>query len=176
MFTSFLQYLALMPSFINILMIYAFSNWHDVSWGTKGSDKADVLPSAQTKKDGGKVAVIEEIDKPQADIDAQFEATVRRALAPYNPPVEKDEKNLEDSYKNFRTRLVSTWIFTNALLAAGITSDGLSKFGFETTSTDRSAGFFSTLLYITAALSLVRFIGCCWFLGKTGLLCCFARR
>ena len=131
MFTSFFQYLALMPSFINILMIYAFSNWHDVSWGTKGSDKADVLPSAQTKKDEkGKTAVIEEIDKPQADIDAQFEATVRRALSPYNPPPEKDEKNLEDSYRNFRTRLVSTWIFTNALLAAGITSSSLSQFGF----------------------------------------------
>lgn len=37
MFTSFGQYLLMMPSFINILMIYAFSNWHDVSWGTKGS-------------------------------------------------------------------------------------------------------------------------------------------
>ncbi|KAK5075059.1 Chitin synthase, class 3 [Lithohypha guttulata] len=131
MFTSFFQYLALMPSFINILMIYAFSNWHDVSWGTKGADKADVLPSAQTKKDEkGKSAVIEEIDKPQADIDAQFEATVRRALSPYNPPKEKNEKNLEDSYRNFRTRLVSTWIFTNALLAAGITSGSLSTFGF----------------------------------------------
>ena len=132
MFTSFGQYLLLMPSFINILMIYAFSNWHDVSWGTKGSDKADVLPSAQTKKDekGGKTTVIEEIDKPQADIDSQFEATVRRALAPFKPPVEKDEKTLEDSYKNFRTRLVATWIFSNALLAVAITSDSLKQFGF----------------------------------------------
>lgn len=132
MFTSFGQYLLLMPSFINILMIYAFSNWHDVSWGTKGSDKADVLPSAQTKKDEkGKTAVIEEVDKPQADIDSQFEATVRRALAPYKPPPEKEDKTLEDSYKNFRTRLVATWIFSNALLAVAITSDNLSRFGFS---------------------------------------------
>lgn len=132
MFTSFGQYLLLMPSFINILMIYAFSNWHDVSWGTKGSDKADVLPSAQTKKDEkGKTAVIEEVDKPQADIDSQFEATVRRALAPYKPPPEKEDKTLEDSYKNFRTRLVATWIFSNALLAVAITSENLSRFGFS---------------------------------------------
>ena len=131
MFTSFGQYLLLMPSFINILMIYAFSNWHDVSWGTKGSDKADVLPSAQTKKDDkGKTTVIEEVDKPQADIDSQFEATVKRALAPYVPPVEKNEKTLEDSYKSFRTKLVSTWIFSNALLSVAITSDSLDKFGF----------------------------------------------
>jgi chitin synthase len=132
MFTSFFQYLLLMPSFVNILMIYAFSNWHDVSWGTKGSDKADALPSAQTKKDEkGKATVIEEVDRPQADIDSQFEATVRRALAPYNPPPEKSEKSLEDSYKNFRTRLVATWIFTNAGLAVAITSEDANKFGFS---------------------------------------------
>jgi len=131
MFTSFGQYMLLMPSFINVLMIYAFSNWHDVSWGTKGADKADVLPSAQTKKDEkGKTTVVEEVDKPQADIDSQFEATVKRALAPYKPPPEKEEKSLEDSYKNFRTRLVATWIFSNALLAVTITSDSLDKFGF----------------------------------------------
>jgi chitin synthase len=131
MLTSFFQYLLLMPSFINVLMIYAFSNWHDVSWGTKGSDKADVLPSAQTKKDEkGKTTVVEEVDRPQADIDSQFEATVRRALAPYNPPKEKSEKSLEDSYKNFRTRLVATWIFSNALLAVAITSDSVDNFGF----------------------------------------------
>ncbi|KAL9624323.1 MAG: hypothetical protein Q9160_001570 [Pyrenula sp. 1 TL-2023] len=131
MFTSFAQYLLLMPSFINILMIYAFSNWHDVSWGTKGSDKADVLPSAQLKKDDkGKTTVVEEVDKPQADIDSQFETTVKRALAPYNPPPEKEEKTLEDSYKSFRTKLVSTWIFSNALLSVVINSDSIDKFGF----------------------------------------------
>lgn len=130
MFTSFFQYLLMMPSFINVLMIYAFSNWHDVSWGTKGSDKADVLPSAQTKKDDKGKTTIEEFDKPQADIDSQFEATVKRALTPYVAPPEKNEKTLEDSYKNFRTRLVATWIFSNALLSVIINSDSLDKFGF----------------------------------------------
>ncbi|OAG39887.1 chitin synthase 3 [Fonsecaea monophora] len=155
MFTSFFQYLLLMPSFINILMIYAFSNWHDVSWGTKGSDKADVLPSAQTKKDEkGKATVVEEVDRPQADIDSQFEATVRRALAPYVPPEEKEDKTLEDSYKNFRTRLVATWIFSNALLSVVITSDSVDNFGFTSRATSRSNHFFQALLWTTAALSV----------------------
>jgi chitin synthase len=125
MFHSFPQYLVLMSSYQNILNVYAFSNWHDVSWGTKGSDKADALPSAQTTKgkDGSKTAVVEEPDKPQADIDLQFEQTVKRALAPYVPPKEKNEKTLEDSYKSFRTRLVIIWIMSNALLAIGITSE-----------------------------------------------------
>jgi hypothetical protein len=130
MFTSFTQYLLLAPSYINILMIYAFSNWHDVSWGTKGADKAEALPSAQTKKDD-KGAVVEEVDKPQADIDSQFEATVKRALTPYVEPKGKEETTLEDSYRNFRTRLVATWIFSNTILALTITSDNLDKLGFS---------------------------------------------
>jgi hypothetical protein len=131
MFTSFPAYLMIMSSYINILNVYAFSNWHDVSWGTKGSDKADALPSAQTQKEAdGKGAVIEEIDKPQADIDSQFEATVKRALTPYVAPKEDESRSLEDSYKSFRTKLVTFWLFSNALLAVCITSDGVDRFGF----------------------------------------------
>ena len=130
MFTSFPQYLLLMSSYQNILNVYAFSNWHDVSWGTKGSDKADVLPSAQTQKMGdGKAAVIEEPDKPQADIDSQFQVTVRRALTPYIEPTVVEKKTLEDSYKSFRTKLVTAWIFSNALLALAISSDNFDKLG-----------------------------------------------
>ena len=128
MFTSFPQYLLTMSSYVNILNVYAFSNWHDVSWGTKGSDKADALPSAETKKVDGKTMVIEEPDKPQADIDQQFETTVKRALAPYHEPKVVEKKTLEDSYKSFRTRLVSAWIFSNWLLAVAITQDSFNKF------------------------------------------------
>ncbi|KAI9849938.1 MAG: Chitin synthase, class 2 [Sclerophora amabilis] len=131
MFTSFPQYLLTMSSYQNILNVYAFSNWHDVSWGTKGSDKADALPSAQTKKaPDGDAQVIEEIDKPQADIDGQFEVTVKRALAPFKPVVEDESKTLEDSYKSFRTKLVTMWIFSNAGLAIVITSENFDSFGF----------------------------------------------
>ena len=130
MFTSFPQYLLIMSSYVNILNVYAFCNWHDVSWGTKGSDKADALPSAQvTKAADGKAAVIEEPDKPQADIDQQFEVTVKRALLPYKEPKVEEKKTLEDSYKSFRTRLVLSWIFSNAGLAVVITQDKFDKFG-----------------------------------------------
>jgi chitin synthase len=46
----------------------------------------------------------------------------------------------------------------------------------QTSSSDRTVEYFRFLLLTTAALSVVRFIGCCWFLGKTGIMCCFARR
>lgn len=132
MFTSFPQYMLIMSSYVNILNVYAFSNWHDVSWGTKGSDKADALPSAVTAKaPDGKTAVIEEPDKPQADIDSQFEHTVKRALEPFKEPKVDEKKTLEDSYKSFRTRLVTMWIFSNTLLAVVITNDTFDKFGLS---------------------------------------------
>ena len=131
MFTSFPQYLLIMSSYVNILNVYAFSNWHDVSWGTKGSDKADALPSAQSTKTGdGKATVIEEPNMPQKDIDNQFEVTVKRALKPFVPVKDTQKKSLEDSYKSFRTRLVISWIFSNSLLIIIITSDNFNKFGF----------------------------------------------
>lgn len=126
-FTSSWAYFFGMTTSINILMVYAFCNWHDVSWGTKGSDKAAALPSAQTQKDDLKSNFVEEIDKPQADIDSQFQSTVKRALAPYEEPVEGDGKSLDDSYKAFRTNLVLLWIFSNLILSLCITSEGISR-------------------------------------------------
>lgn len=131
MLTSFGPYLLMMSSYTNILLVYSFSNWHDVSWGTKGSDKADALPSAQTTKVDGKAAVVEEIDRPQEDIDSQFEATVKRALKPFVPVAENEKKTLEDSYKSFRTKLLMAWVFSNGLLVVLITSDSIDTFGFS---------------------------------------------
>ncbi|KAH7025849.1 family 2 glycosyltransferase [Microdochium trichocladiopsis] len=177
MFHSFPYYLILMSTYINVLMVYAFNNWHDVSWGTKGSDKVDALPSAQVVKDkGGGDVAIEEVDKPQEDIDSQFEQTVKRALAPFKEVEEPEVKDLEDSYKSFRTSLVIAWLFSNTALIVGVTSDSLTTLGIGGNTTERTAGFFKTLLIATSILSVIRFIGFLWFLGRTGILCCFARR
>ncbi|KAK4114014.1 glycosyltransferase family 2 protein [Canariomyces notabilis] len=176
MFHSFPYYMLLMSTYINILMVYAFNNWHDVSWGTKGSDKNDALPSAEVQKGEKGEVVVEEIEKPQEDIDQMFEQTVRRALAPFKEEDKPEPKDLEDSYKSFRTMLVVSWLFSNCLLAVVITSDNFNSFGIGKTATARTAWFFRFLLYATAALSIVRFIGFLWFLGRTGIMCCFARR
>lgn len=131
--TSSWAYFIGMPSTINILNVYAFCNWHDVSWGTKGSDNAAAsLPSAQTKKAPGggdgdaKGTFVEELDKPQADIDTEFEFTVRRALAEYKEPEPDKTVSLDDSYKTFRTNLVLTWALSNSLLALLINNAGVS--------------------------------------------------
>ncbi|KAK8097169.1 chitin synthase 1 [Apiospora kogelbergensis] len=176
MFHSFPAYMVLMSTYINILMVYAFNNWHDVSWGTKGSDKTDALPSAQVVKTDKDEAAIEEVDRDQEDIDSQFEATVKRALAPFIEVEEDESADLDDSYKAFRTSLVLAWLFSNALLIVVLTSNSFNTFGIGGTTTKRTAAFFQFLLISTAILAVVRFIGCVWFLGKTGLMCCFSRR
>lgn len=173
MLHSFPQYLLTVSSYQNILNVYAFCNWHDVSWGTKGSDKVDVLPSAVTVvSDDGKAKVIEEADRPQSDIDSAFEVTVKRALTPFKAEIEIEKKSLDDSYKSFRTRLITLWIFSNGLLATAIYSESFDRFtraedadpqadeAGMTQSEARTAEYFRLLLWITAALSFVRFIGC----------------
>jgi len=129
MFHSFPYYLLLMSTYINILMVYAFNNWHDVSWGTKGSDKAEAIPDAAVIKGDKDDRVVELDVKPQEDIDSAFEQTVKRALEPYKEDVKPEPKDLEDSYKSFRTMLVVSWLFSNCLLAVVITSDNFNTFG-----------------------------------------------
>ncbi|KAL4809090.1 chitin synthase-domain-containing protein [Aspergillus unguis] len=176
--TSSWAYFIGMPSTINILNVYAFCNWHDVSWGTKGSDNAaSSLPSAQTKvTDGAKSTFVEELDKPQADIDTEFEMTVRRALAEYKEPEPDKSVSLDDSYKTFRTNLVLTWALSNSLLALLINNAGVSTLCLTTTSTDRTAWYFKCLLWATSGLSIFRFCGALYFLMKTGVLCVMKRR
>ncbi|KAJ6108342.1 Chitin synthase C, partial [Penicillium sp. IBT 18751x] len=180
MFTSSWAYFLGMPSSINILMVYAFCNWHDVSWGTKGSDKADALPSARTKSDlqaaVGQGPYLEEPEKPQVDIDVQFELTVKRALEKWVEPEVKEKVNLDDSYKSFRTNLVLLWTFSNGLLALCINNVGMKQLCLTTTSTLRTAWYFKIILWGTSGLSCFRFLGALWFLVKTGVLCCFSRR
>lgn len=128
MFHSFPQYLILMSTYINILMVYAFNNWHDVSWGTKGSDVAESLPSATIAK-GTEPAVVE-IVQGQDDIDTKFEQVVRRALTPSKASDGGSRrKETEDSYKSFRTGIVYSWLLSNIALIIAITSDVFIDYG-----------------------------------------------
>ncbi|KIM33668.1 glycosyltransferase family 2 protein [Serendipita vermifera MAFF 305830] len=97
MFTSLPAYICLAPSFTNVLNTYAFCNLHDVSWGTKGSDKADVLPSVSSKKGtDDSPAVVEDMEKPQEDIDASFRETVDRAVKKIEVKDEPEKPTMDE--------------------------------------------------------------------------------
>ncbi|KAI9728038.1 MAG: Chitin synthase, class 2 [Cirrosporium novae-zelandiae] len=142
MFTSYPQYLFVASSYTNILNIYAFSNWHDVSWGEKPEDSSKVvelLPSALLRKaptaasSQAPVNVSDELEPYQQDIDTLFEATVQRALVPYKKPkvdYYQSRRSLEESFKTFRTRLIAVYIFSNFLLCIFVMNDSFDGLKF----------------------------------------------
>jgi chitin synthase len=123
--TCWAQYLLMSSTYVNILNIYAFCNAHDMSWGRKtgqkhvGTSNASPLPlhapQATVYFNAGAA--------PHEDIDIPFEATVKRALNP--PPRErlKDTKEPEEEFFKFRTVLVMTYIFSNALVCLVVLND-----------------------------------------------------
>lgn len=171
MITSLLQYMLLTPTFTNVLNVYAFCNTHDVSWGTKGDDKPDKLPSISTKDGQGKTDLPDE-----GDLNAQYERELQvfsrkpvkevKALS----PAQLDEKQ-QDYYRGVRTVVVLAWMITNfALIAVVLSAAGLEKIG-KTTNTDtdeqettRTTIYMAVVLYSVAALSGFKFIGAMWFL------------
>jgi chitin synthase len=164
MFTSFLQYLLLTPTYINILNVYAFCNTHDITWGTKGDDKAEKLPSA-TLKPGGKVDV--NIPTDDGDLNAQYEAEMRKIVS--KAPPEKREMSAsekqEDYYKGFRSSVVIFWLVCNfGLCAVVLSTAGLERVSTTAGSNKKSTIYLAVVLWSVAGLSAFKFIGAMWFL------------
>ncbi|KAI0729316.1 glycosyltransferase family 2 protein [Fomitopsis betulina] len=179
MFTSFPQYLALAPSFTNVLNVYAFCNLHDVSWGTKGSDKAEALPSVSSKKTKDADVVVEDVSRNKEDLDAHFKETVTRAVTKLEVVEEIEKPTMDDENKTFRTRLVAFWMLTNATLAVSIDNlNGLSSGDAETDDADlrkKQNMYFAVILYSTFGLAAVRFTGCLYYFFKRNLFRCCRR-
>ncbi|KAF9113139.1 Chitin synthase, class 2 [Mortierella sp. AM989] len=167
MLTSFIPYLFLLPAYVNILMVYAFCNTHDVSWGTKGDNKAPELGGAtKVTKDGQEVIKLEKPSNRE-DIDAIYQLNMQELSVRPDAIKEKRDKKTkqEDYYKMFRTRLVLTWMFTNALLIIVMTNSFKYKKDGTTTTPQPSSKdemfnpYLSMIFWSVAALSAVRFTG-----------------
>ena len=170
MFTSLIQYMLLSPTYTNVLNVYAFCNTHDISWGTKGDDKPDKLPSVNTKDGQGKTDLPDE-----GDLNAQYEREtrvfsskpVKEVKAP--TPSQLEEKQM-DYYKGVRTVTVLVWMIMNFGLAALVLSTaGLqrvikSEDDNEAIKDARAGIYMSVVLWSVAALSAFKFIGTLWFL------------
>jgi len=172
MATCFIQYLLLTPTYINILNVYAFCNTHDITWGTKGDDKPEKLPTA-TLKPGGKVDVT--IPTDDADLNSQYESELRVFATKWEAPkrvISPQEKH-EDYYKGFRSAVVLAWMFCNLALAAVVlNAGGVDRVNIgnsanqdaDQTEEQRATIYMGVVLYSVAVLSAIRFIGACWFL------------
>jgi len=149
---------------------------HDVSWGTKGSDKAEALPSVKSKKtDEDGQATVEDTTKVQEDVDAAFKETVTRAVTKVVVKEVPEKPTMDDENKTFRTRLVAFWMLTNAGLAIAIENiNGLADQN-ETLGQEQNALqtrqnlYFTVILFSTFGIAFVRFIGCLYYFLKRNL-------
>lgn len=169
MITSFVQYLLLTPTFINVLNVYAFCNTHDISWGTKGDDKPEELPSVDTTKDGkGRTDLPDEVD-----LDEQYAKELKefatKPAAEENVPSEAQKAEAQmDYYRWIRTLVVLIWMITNFALCAAVLStagvEHLTPDASEAQQDLRAALYMKIVLWSVAVLSAFKFIGAIWFL------------
>lgn len=166
MFTSFAQYLFLLPSYVNILMMYAMCNLHDVTWGTKGDNGAakDLGGAKKIKSEDGNEVMEVELPTAREDVDQLWAAS--KAALKNKPPEEKEHRDAAtkqaDHDRNSRTNVVLAWVGTNMILIIVFTSTAFTNWVAKhiTTSKDNAFNPYLTFLfYAFAGLSAVRFSG-----------------
>lgn len=170
MMTSFVQYLFLLPSYVNILLIYAFCNLHDVSWGTKGDNGAskDLGQAKMVKKDGEELA---EVAMPtrQEDVEALWQQARSELRIPVKEVREKRsaETKRSDSDKTFRTNVVLLFLGSNLVVIMLFTSSAFTNWiseHFSTASDSTFNPYLTVIFYAVLGLSAMRFVGCVTYL------------
>ncbi|KAJ3417009.1 Chitin synthase, class 2 [Chytridiales sp. JEL 0842] len=122
MFTCLIQYLLVLPSYINVLTVYALSNIHNTSWGTKGDSQAELLPAVSIvkSKDGNVLANVN-VAASKSDLSLQYQEITRELSLNRKTPKPKTanidpRQAQEDDYRGFRTKFILFYMGTNAAL------------------------------------------------------------
>jgi chitin synthase len=166
MFTSFLQYMFLLPSYVNILMMYAMCNLHDVTWGTKGDNgsQKDLGGAKKVKGADGNEVMEVEIPTVREDVDQLWAAS--KASLRQKVPEEKEHRDSAtkqaDRDRNSRTNVVLAWVGSNMLMIVVFTSNAFTE--WVATHVNRAQGtsfnpYLTFLFYAFAGLSAIRFTG-----------------
>ncbi|KAF8894117.1 chitin synthase-domain-containing protein [Infundibulicybe gibba] len=153
MITSFLPYLFLSPTYINILQIYAFSNLDDISWGTKQDSTPETDLGAVIQNNQSQVDV--EMLTEAADVNSIYEEALSNLKKPKTgrlSPAEKEQAAI-DYYANVRT---------NGLLLVAILGGGGSTNTFNP-----NAGITKTKTYLVFILAFTAITNSVRFAGST---------
>ncbi|CAH6723232.1 chitin synthase 2 [[Candida] jaroonii] len=160
MMTSFIQYLLLSPTYVNVLNIYSFCNIDDISWGTRQEPVAKNLGTAKAKND---VVMVEEI-KNNDYLDTLEDL---RVVPDIIIPVAKMGRD-DNYYALIRTVTVLVWLFSNLILICIVLEIGgvdkvlrNSEYNYIS---PNSEVFLGIILWIVAGLAIYRFIGSVLFL------------
>lgn len=184
MFTLFLQYLLVSPTYVNVLNIYAFCNLHDVSWGNREEDteSAGEFKLMTSGKDSDSLELLVDISGVPMDryaVDDQYAEQMTKLREPNEKAYRTnrcgirvrnkhiDEETLKkDHYALVRSVVVLFWVGTNcALIAVVLSRDGFTRVShIESVYQRRSEIFLSVILWIVAFMAAFRFVGCVWYL------------
>ncbi|KAJ6609861.1 glycosyltransferase family 2 protein [Mycena sp. CBHHK59/15] len=164
MITSFIPYLLLSPTYINILNIYAFSNLDDISWGTKQDNIVEADLGAVVQDIHAQVDV--EMSTDKADMNNIYEEALSN-LKNRKPPfsqnnvmsnTEKDQA-AKDYYANVRTNVLLAWVLSNGILLVGILGGGAQP--SSTFSNDgelsHAKAYLIFILVFTSLQNMIRF-------------------
>ncbi|EGW33813.1 uncharacterized protein SPAPADRAFT_59174 [Spathaspora passalidarum NRRL Y-27907] len=166
MFTSFLQYILLSPSYINVLNIYAFCNIDDVSWGTKGDTGGASLGEAKLREDGT-------FDVSVPILKEEINQSYLNQLEKIRDPAPKNDKpaeiSNEDYYAYVRSMTVLIWMISNfVVVALVLQTGGFNQFEkidhLQDSKTFRARVFLTVILWTVAFMALFRFLGCVGYL------------
>ncbi|WVW85478.1 hypothetical protein I302_107516 [Kwoniella bestiolae CBS 10118] len=170
MLTSFVQYLLLLPSYVNILLIYAMCNLHDVSWGTKGDNGAskDLGSAKKVEKDGKEMAEVA-LPTKQEDVEALWQQARAELRVPATEKAEKRsaETKRADQDRNFRTNVVLLFLGSNMLVILLFTSSAFTTWvntHFTSATQSTFNPYLTVIFYAVLGLSALRFLGCVLYL------------
>ncbi|KAM9912885.1 hypothetical protein OXX69_002133 [Metschnikowia pulcherrima] len=159
MVTSFIQYLLLSPSYVNVLNIYSFCNIHDVSWGNRDTPQAKDLGTAKVSDVDGSLVMTVVPGSPE-ELEQSYLATLEDLKVAPTPVVKpKNKKEHDDSYYAFiRTVTVLLWMLTNAILVAIVLAAGGDANDIWNDSRNATV-FLTVILWVVCALAGFRLIG-----------------
>ncbi|KAH8982703.1 chitin synthase-domain-containing protein [Lactarius akahatsu] len=161
MFTSFIPYLLLSPTYINILNIYAFANLDDISWGTKGEDTVEMDLGAVIQDSQSRVDV--EVITEEADANALYDEATNN-LKYRAPVIRPDAGRVQSAEKEQAAKEY----YASGLLLAGILGGGQSVDTFKPGGGITAAKAYMTFVLAFVGLtSIIRFVGCtCYLIAR----------
>ncbi|GAA5915714.1 chitin synthase CHS2 [Sporobolomyces salmoneus] len=160
--TSMAQYMLFAPIYINLLNIFAFSNLHDFSWGTKEQNKAEIDLGITRKV--GKDEVAMALPSDQDDIDVSYDKALhnlktRPMIVPPQLSHKQKEEAVRDFYASVRTNVLLAWVLSNGLLVATILHGDYASTFTENGGNGRTQIYLVIVLCFVAIMSLIRFFG-----------------
>lgn len=160
--------------YTNLVHTYAWCNLHDFTWGWKGDDRAELLPSVRTVGGYGNDETISKVqDRATGDLifygydeylgqldtifdeyRAQCEVKQHSTPTPYS-----GHEKYEDQIREYRTRALLLWLTLNSVVVMVVVNiPSISKF---TPTADGGSGliFVGVVLWAYAGVSLFQY-GC----------------